>query len=88
MVKRLVGCIFRGGQSAAIEKDDLFQIGCVEMIRTIDMGEPRGASLTTRVVANVNNALVRNAKQAKRWSSAHPKSANFEELAYAGLLSN
>lgn len=59
VVEMIAGTLLRAGQNSAIQKDDLLQIGYLELIRTIDRGATGALAIEKRIARNCKTAMIR-----------------------------
>jgi hypothetical protein len=59
VVETIAATLLRAGQNPFIEKDDLLQVGYVELIRTIDRPENGALPLEKRIARNCRTAMIR-----------------------------
>jgi hypothetical protein len=72
VVEMIVGALLRAGQSPAIQRDDLLQIGYEELIRTIDRPANGTLALDKRIARNCKTAMIRFIEDERReWRYVH-----------------
>ncbi len=59
VVEMIAGTLLRAGQNSAIQKDDLLQVGYLELIRTIDRGATGALAIEKRIARNCRTAMIR-----------------------------
>lgn len=59
VVEMIAGTLLRAGQNSAIRKDDLLQVGYLELIRTIDRGATGALAIEKRIARNCKTAMIR-----------------------------
>ena len=66
VVETTAGALLRAGQSPAIQKDDLLQVGYAELIRTVDRPGIGALALDKRIARNCKTAMIRFIEDERR----------------------
>jgi len=59
VVETIAGTLLRAGQNPTIQKDDLLQVGYLELIRTIDRRATGALAIEKRIARNCRTAMIR-----------------------------
>lgn len=59
VVETIAGTLLRAGQNPGIQKDDLLQVGYLELIRTIDRRPTGALEIEKRIARNCRTAMIR-----------------------------
>lgn len=59
VVEMIAGTLLRAGQNSAIQKDDLLQVGYLELVRTIGRRSTGALAIEKRIARNCRTAMIR-----------------------------